>query len=156
MDSRFTILWVVLFGAWLASCSVMQAYPGPKLPPEQVARVHGTFRFWGIGAKTVELKSIDDTPVKSGAFGAGDVEVVPGRHTVSAEYFRDVLNLVQSSRAPCFITWDAEAGHTYRVNGELGHTWHCWIEDTGTYQRIDGTFSPPSEWKRGAEVQPGP
>jgi hypothetical protein len=132
----------------LAACSTTQVYPGPKLPAEQVSRIDGTETFYGLGGSTVLLKTIDgvegldDGAVKDWDY-AGDLELLPGDHTISASYELNIMNTIRYSVAPCTITFRAEPGHSYAVNGTSfpsGEVWSCWIEDTQTAERTEGTF----------------
>lgn len=136
----------VLSALLLAACAeghgVMRTYAGPKLPDVEVAKIGGTFMFYGLGAHAVLLEAIDDRRVTE-----GDLEVLPGQHTVAVKYQAATLNVSFSGTSPCFVTFDAQPGHSYIADGEADSTtWRCWIEDVQTKQRTDGTFSPPPGW----------
>src|SRR5512143_2824314 len=125
----------------------MRTDAGPKLPDHEVAKIGGTFKFLGLGAHTVLLQAIDDVPVTE-----GDVEVLPGLHTVSVIYSSAVLNTEFHGVAPCFISFRAEAGNSYIANGDASYeTWRCWIDDTQTQERTSGTFIRPADWNRRPE-----
>lgn len=121
----------------------MRTYSGPKLADQEVAKIGGTFKFYGLGAHTVLLHEVDGVPVTE-----GDLEVLPGAHTVSTTYSSAVITTEFRGVAPCYVTFQAEAGHTYIANGAANDdTWQCWIEDTGTRQRVSGNFTRPPDWK---------
>lgn len=139
---------VLLLCVGLAGCSTTQVYPGPKLPPEQVAHLNGTHTFYVLGGSTILVTSIDgqeelaDAKVQDHDY-VGDLELLPGVHTITVSYELDILAKPRRSVAPCVITFRAEAGHSYIVDGTSlpkGEVWRCWIEDAQTNERTDGTF----------------
>jgi len=128
---------------YLSGCSVTQGYPGPRRPRDEVARISRTLHFWLFAAKIIELRTIDGEWVKG-----GEIEVLPGIHTVAVSYFSDVANFVQWSNELCSITLDMKAGHSYQANGEFlltENAWHCWVEDAETGERVEGVFYPRPE-----------
>lgn len=108
----------------IGCATTMQAYSGPKLPPDKVATIRrSTFSkivFGMLGARAAE-----------------SFEVLPDDHTIWV-WFRDDFLISEHS---CKITFMAKAGHTYEVYGESERrTWHCWVEDMDTAQRTEGIF----------------
>jgi hypothetical protein len=123
-----------------ARYGVMQVYPGPPLPPEQIAKIGGTFIF--LPAKAVRLKTIDGASVTE-----GDLEVMPGEHTVSVRFEWRPSGVTLVSAEQCYITFQAEAGHVYVVGADPSmnkETWRCWIEDVHTKQHTIGDFRVPN------------
>ncbi len=142
MKLRTKAVALLFFTAVLSSCSVMQAYPGPRLPPEQIARIEDSFSEWVFWARAVSLESLDGRCVTT-----RNLEVLPGSHVVGVTYMSAKVVVISMSQSPCFVTFNAEPGHTYQVDGEdslLKKGWHCWIEDVRTKKRTDGVPKPPA------------
>lgn len=142
------LMLVGLIAACAEGSGVMRTYTGPKRPDADIAKVGGTFVFYGLGAHTVTLHEIDGTRVTE-----GDLEVLPGTHTVSVKYESAVATTAWHGISLCYVTFQADAGHTYIANGDASsESWRCWIEDKQTQQRISGTFARPQAWGAAAGV----
>jgi hypothetical protein len=132
-----------------------------------VARIDGTDTFYGLGGSTILVRTIDgvetldDAEVKDWDY-AGDLELLPGEHTITASYELNIMNTIRRSVSPCFITFRADAGRSYVVNGTSfpsGKNWSCWIEDTQTGERTNGMFPAPGDdrlWPSTAPQQSPP
>lgn len=151
MTSGRHVAIAVLLAVAIIGCparyGVMQIYPGPPLPPEQIAKIGGTFNVgWPFSfdrTKIARPKTIDGTAVTE-----GDLEVLPGEHTVSVRFEWHPQNSgILVSAEQCFVTFQAEAGHAYVVGGDPSmdqETWRCWIEDVQSKQRTMGDFRVPN------------
>ncbi len=79
------------------------------------------------------LTRVDDIGQKHIAISADSIEVLPGRHTVEVNY----RSWKGASGQPVVLTFDAEAGHVYRVDVEAGyHQWSAKIVDIYTGQTV--------------------
>lgn len=122
-----------------AGCVVIQPavkhYDGPSLQPSQVATLQSYSNFYGLGGKAITIVTID------GRHAPECADVLPGRYVIGMIYDAMAGSATISGRAPCFVTLDAEAGHTYRTGGSTsGSSWDCWIEDLATSTRTAGVF----------------
>jgi len=106
----------------LACASTLAAYPGPRRPPQEVARLH---------APDIEIEEVDD--YRAGLTTA-DFEIAPGTHSALVRIVARRNNGQFSSEAlrVCFV---ADAGHTYAVIPRVVATgvgrglWHPRIAD---------------------------
>jgi hypothetical protein len=128
----------------LASCGTERLYPGPKLPPQEVAVVH-------VG-DTIVLQ-VDGTRRRGGYLSRPRIEVTPGRHTL-ALVFEKAARPVGSKEMPamrgegtCTLELDAQAGKQYwlgaRAVGEdwtglrWEGKWTAWIRDPSVSDEDD-------------------
>jgi TonB family protein len=86
----------------VACASTLPAYPGPRRPPETVARLH---------ARDLDIEEVDGY---RGGATTPDFEVTPGTHSALVHVVarRDHAAFSSESLRVCFV---AEAGHTYAV-----------------------------------------
>lgn len=108
----------------LSGCGTMQAYPGEARSPDQVAIIKPGHRF----GPNAEIISIDGRKLGS---GEDRVEVLPGRHTISARVIVSNGEDMTVITNPMELHLDAQAGHTYLLFGEASG---------------GGWFSPPTEF----------
>lgn len=120
----------------------MRAYPGAKRPDAEVAIVKNDFAiygFWGWSIKVVQVDGVDVGELD------GAVEVLPGQHTIAITYFSDTAGMMLHGRHPCFVTFQAVAGHRYQVSGDgslSDSRWRGWIEDLTTGAKLDCVHGP--------------
>ncbi|MDP1707507.1 MAG: hypothetical protein Q8L89_00285 [Gammaproteobacteria bacterium] len=121
-----------------AGCaSTARLYPGPELAPDQIAVIEADPMIPGITARGALFGSVDGVHVSGTVLR---IEVLPGAHTVEVQCsFRvksmlfdpdyDTLtpstrrSIVLQARAPLAV--EVEAGHTYRLAGELTRERGC-------------------------------
>lgn len=143
---------VLLAGSALSGCGVKvtQMYVGEKLPPDKVAIIEPMDVMkclQGHGIRTY-IAAIDGQKL-----GKGAAEVLPGRHTVAT-----AAALFMGYEITTFVpekpfTFDAQAGHTYRVMG------HFFVEPAPIFAIFsDSEETPPTIWiedKESKEVVAG-
>lgn len=111
-----------------SACSpfaTFRAYPGPRLPDPQLGVLY-------ILVPEISVVEIDGKAVDFGAAEKKMVFFLPGRHTVAVTYstsFRSwPIESRTFSRAPVFLTFEAEAGGRYWLQAEIGDsTWRPYI-----------------------------
>lgn len=94
-------------------CMTQQAYDGPKLAKDEVARISGDLRFNAGLPVTVLLRQVDGRTV---GVGENAVEVQPGKHQLLVDC------LVQETGSTNRYSLDVEvyAGERYRLVAETG------------------------------------
>ena len=108
--------------------SVMKGYEGPEFPVHTTAVIES-----GVYA---DIESCDG--VKLGSF-QNKVTVLPGNHMVELAYHAQSMgDTVFYSRAVAFVTFNAEAGHTYVAYADMiGNSgWVARIKEKLTGEQI--------------------
>jgi hypothetical protein len=135
------ILMLFCVATSLVACggnSTLVFYDGERKPPSEVATIE-------IG--NVVLMSIDSLERKYQAFTEGFVEVLPGQHTIGANY----RSKKGYSRTPILITFDAKGGHNYLVKGRAGFKfWTSWIIDLSNDSLVAGSSDTSDKEHRGS------
>lgn len=130
----------------IAACAPKQTYTGERLPAEQVARIQrNTIKIHLYYTRTLNVASVDG--LQPSALQT-DYEVLPGQHVLAVKVFWTTKLLL----APLVtaqnwqvntnsLTFEAEAGHRYRLNGEEGPNkiYYVWLEDADTGSIVAGT-----------------
>jgi hypothetical protein len=130
----------------LNGCAAKQTYSGERLPPEQVAKIQrNTIKTHLYYTRTLNVASVDG--MQPSAMQT-DFEVLPGQHTLSLR----VLWQTKLLAAPVVasqgwqvnttsLTFQAEAGRRYKLNGEEGpnNIYFVWLEDADTGAIVAGT-----------------
>lgn len=130
-----TIIGTVLF-SWVAiSCATVQTYEGDPLPQEKVAVIKSN--YWGHLTGGIIVREVDGKKV---GFNPGDIHVLPGLHTVKIRVTHSYgyLGTIMASGT---VTLNAEAGHTYMVDGRIyrfGENVWVWIVDEDTDEVVAG------------------
>ncbi len=113
MNKKHYFYVILLIGSiFLNGCQTMQLYTGDRLPREEVAIIKTNMESW---FRNTWISEIDGKPV--GIMNT-KVEVLPGVHTVrikvkDSEFAQPVYVGVDT------ISFEAEAGHVYRVDGKV-------------------------------------
>jgi len=152
MTRRISSFILFLFGTMFlfSGCATKQAYEGSKLPRESVAVIKDSFGVIdGAGILQVDGK-------KRGFFDK-IVEVLPGEHTLVVQVHSAG---VARNKA---LTFNARAGHVYRVDGKVSRgNAIAWIEDETTNEVVAGERTPEhlllsfphgEEWVKGSESE---
>lgn len=108
----------------LCSCGTVRMYPGPKRPPNEVARLQpGGHLFRAVSIKSVDGRSL--------GFGNRYAEVLPGEHAVLVQLTTangNVTRVIQRE-----VTFVAKPGKTYTAEAQETGFWDttfwAWIED---------------------------
>jgi len=118
---------VFLLFAGLAACAPLQIYPGPQLPREQIATIHGAVNYYGIGWVIAIIDTVDGKKIvrSSDEIYWGRIEMLPGQHEISASLWVSVLSpmtVINRGTTPEFrrLTFVAEAGERYIVDASWG------------------------------------
>lgn len=118
---------LVLFATFLlASCATVQTYEGEALPPEEVAVINSS--YWDNLALTAVVKEVDGEKVGR---NPGSIMVLPGEHAVKIRVSQK-MSFVGTISTSGTVILNAEAGHTYKVYGEIygmGEGLGVWIKD---------------------------
>jgi hypothetical protein len=107
----YTIVTCIL----LSSCAPIKAYPGPELPPEQLATV--TFDGTSQHIKLSNMQ-VDETSnsLFSGNLPTSSFSILPGKHHIQFHYENRELvcfNVCTVYYGECYVDLTATAGHTY-------------------------------------------
>lgn len=111
-------------------CGAHQMYPGAELPDDSVAIVTGSrtvegvrifFRGWDEDGKEITVYKI---------------EVPAGRQQLKVHFTAPSGAIYRAGRT---VLFNAEGGHTYRVEGaEWDDRVYIWVEDTYTHEIVGG------------------
>ena len=151
MNTKRALGVLVLLLVFTASCA-RQMYPGERLPQDQVARIErNTIKYFSYYSVTINIAEVD------GQTSSGEhteFEVLPGEHTVGLRllaYTKLLLAPVLASKqftfTPGKLTFRAEAGRRYKVEGEevADYQFLLWVEDAETGSVVGGRKpEPPS------------
>ena len=110
----------------IASCASVQTYEGDALPKDQVAVIKST--HWGNLVVTAVVREVDG---KDMGFSPGDIMVLPGEHVIKIRVTHS-MGYLGTISAHGTVILHAEAGHTYKVYGEIygfGEGLSVWIKD---------------------------
>ena len=132
----FNVLIPALATLALASCTTMQAYPGPKLSPEKVAVIERRAQIFAlIYGMTIYIGTIDGAVVDA---TASEVEVLPGLHELTLVgqtshplWATPLVLMINPKFGPGKLSFRAEAGRTYKlatVEVETG-VYAVWVEN---------------------------
>jgi len=125
---------LVLFAAFLlVSCATVQTYEGEALPPEEIAVIKST--HWGNFVVTAVVSEVDG---KDMGFSPGNIMVLPGEHVIKIRVSHS-MGYLGTISAHGTVILHAEAGHTYKVDGEIygfGEGLWVWIKDEETGQTV--------------------
>ena len=122
----FHIIVIILFVTFLYGCGTIQVYTGDRLPKEEVAIIkqNGTRPYY------IAIKEIDGKPVSS-VFR--DFEILSGVHTLRINVMGSFPGFDKKENSDT-ISFLAESGHVYRVNGWLDEQGNAvlWVTDEET------------------------
>jgi len=104
----------------LTSCTTMQAYPGPKLPREQIAVIERRAHYFAlIYGLTIYVGTIDGAVVDA---TASEIEILPGLHELTLIgqathplWATPLVLLMKPKFAPNELAFRAEAGRNYKL-----------------------------------------
>ncbi len=117
---------LLIVSIFLNGCGTMQLYTGDRLPKGEVAIIKTNMDSW---LRNTWISEIDGKPV--GIMNT-KVEVLPGVHTLrikvkDSEFAQPVYMGVDT------ISFEAEAGHVYRVDGKIKRVEAVtWVIDEAT------------------------
>jgi len=129
------IIMIVLFSWLIISCATVKTYEGEELPSEEVAIIKSN--YWGRLTGGIVVREIDGKDV---GFNPGDVQVLPGMHTVKIRVTHS-YGYLGTTLASGTVTLNAEAGHAYKVDGitsGFGRSIWVWIVDEETGEVVAG------------------
>lgn len=129
----------LLFGTLLlfSGCTTMQSYEGPKLAPENVALIKGSFGM-------INLASILEVDGKVRGFTQESAEVLPGEHTIRVQVTHGSGVFGPQYSGNKKLSFRASAGHTYKVDGTIkkvdrfDRAIFVWIVDEKTNEVVAG------------------
>ena len=124
----------LLFGTLLlfSGCTTMQSYEGPKLAPENVALIKGSFGM-------INLASILEVDGKARGFTEETAEMLPGEHTIRVQVTSGFGAFSPQYIGNKKLSFRASAGHAYKADGTIkeGVTF-AWIVDETTNEVVAG------------------
>jgi len=131
---RVVTFLLLVIACTLPGCTTKKVYPGPELPPDEVALVTWKSYLWN---PTVNIEAIDG--MKRGTWER-NFAVKPGKHTVT-DYLAWCIDSAYyhhcDYKPHIDMHLEAEANHKYIVHGENWSNPRYWIEDEGTRQVVD-------------------
>ena len=72
---------LLIFCMVAVGCAILPKYPGPKLPPEKVAKLRGTSNFYYVVDVECIIQAAGGESVYGGIWSSGDtVEMLPCKH----------------------------------------------------------------------------
>ena len=109
--SRSSLTSLLLVGTLVTSCATARMYEGEGRSDDEVAIVEGIWGLDPLNPRTVDIESVDGTPVDG--FFTRDVELLPGNHDlhVKASFKAGYV----STRDEGIVSLDARAGGRYAV-----------------------------------------
>lgn len=111
----------------------MRTYSGTQLPPEKVALLKGAWNEYFISSVVGHIRKVDGKD----AYG-GKVEILPGKHEIVV-YLAIIGPGSITNGIPQTFTIIAEAGHTYKVDGNWNKGDNqIWIVDEQTGKIVAG------------------
>ena len=123
---KFSIACLAILAAQLVGCGTVQTYEGPKKATHEVALVKTN-----IGQAALDAVWVGRLDGKELVLAYSELELAPGSHATQILIKRGFLT---RSKA---ISFDAKAGHTYRVSGEF-NSGTAWLVDEGTGELVAG------------------
>ncbi len=142
-------LWVIVLIIALIGCAKhRQAYLGLQRPAEDVAIIKTGIEFYFlVGAIENNVFKVDGKDFKDQWRYFWDLEVLPGKHTLSVEDF--VKNCDKFGgcekihRGTGYVNFIAEAGHAYHLESELEDgKLYFWLEDAETGEVVSEEKPP--------------
>ena len=143
---RFALLCILCSA--VAACTPLQTYPGPQLPREQVATLHGAVNYYGVGWVIVVIDAVDGKKIvgSSDEMYWGRIELLPGQHEISASLWVSAVTpmlVINRGATPELrrLTFVAEAGARYIADGSWGGSSEknaIWIVDERTKEIVAG------------------
>lgn len=118
--------------AFLSGCASSQAYEGEKLPPEKVALIKGSSHIFGTAAS---ITAIDGKDMR---WTSGEIQALPGDHELDVHLMSGVYMFYSYAKAK--VSFTAEAGHVYRVEGKMrqGKLTGVWVVDEADDSVVGG------------------
>ena len=135
----------------------IRTYPGPELPPDQVATLSGArhLMFWLFYNRTtwIRILSVDEHHAEP---AADEWLLLPGRHTAHTAYRVNHFilgpgsawaSVTQRARLKS-VPFTSQPGHRYRADGRIidvegAPSEYCaWIEDAETGEVVGGSKDP--------------
>jgi len=120
----------------VAGCGTMQAYPGVRLPREQVAvidrQTHALRLYYGLTIMIVEIDGLNPKGYEP------DIEVLPGEHQLKLLgetrfplWATPLVLATKPTIGPSTLSFRAEAGRRYKLATEEVETgtFVVWVED---------------------------
>ncbi len=130
--SRFIPSLLVMF-LTISGCTTVQTYSGAKLAPDKIAKIKGATNFYVISFVSGHILKVDGQKVSG-----DEIELIPGSHEIVA-YLMFIGGGTSASGIPQTFTFIAEAGHTYKVDGNWNtRDNQIWIFDEQTKKIVAG------------------
>ena len=132
--NSFSVISFLLSTLFLfTGCTTMQSYDGPKLSPEKVVLIEGSFGM-------INSASILEVDGKARGWSEESAEMLPGEHTVKVKVLSGFGGIISPQLVGNkTLSFQTIAGRTYKVDGTIikGDTF-VWIIDTKTNEVIAG------------------
>ncbi len=120
----------------IAGCTTtVKMYEGAELPPEQTATIKDSYHEYVFNSTFSTIFQVDRKDIEGGV-GNIEIEVLPGQREVTCA-MGSFIGIIPVSRKPRTLTFQAEAGHVYRVDGSY-YLNHLWIVDETTGVEVAG------------------
>jgi len=117
---------LALVAMLVQGCGTMQAYEGPRKPANEIAVIKTN-----VGELALDTAWVGKLDGRSLVLAYAELEVAPGSHSAQILIKRGFLTRSES------FSFDAKAGHTYRVKGDF-HLGKAWVTDERTGELVAG------------------
>ena len=130
--SLAAFVFFLIVTAFLSGCASSQAYEGEKLPPEKEALIKGSYHVFGTSAS---VTAIDGKDMR---WTSGEIKALPGDHELEIHLQSGVYMFYSFAKAK--VSFTAEAGHVYRVEGRMrqGKLTGVWVVDEADDSVVGG------------------
>ena len=125
-----------------AACTPVKTYPGPELSASETAVISGQFVPLNIGTSKIMVAPINEGGGEPFSGYSAPVAVLPGNQNLVAAFCAP-SGAVLSCRDRRLLQFEAEAGHSYAVEGS-DHD-HIWVVDTDSGEVVLDIRSVTSE-----------
>lgn len=125
---RLAVL-AVLAAGLAAACAPVKTYPGPELSANETAVISGQFVPLNIGTSKIVIAPLTEGGGEPLSGYSAPVSVLPGSQNLLAAFCAP-SGAALSCRDRTLLQFEAEAGHSYAVEGS-DHD-RIWVVDTDT------------------------
>jgi len=125
----------------IAGCTTVKMCEGAELPPEQMATLKESSHIHFSSSTHSEILQVDGKGIKGRAYvRPNEIDVLPGEYEITFTIHKLFMTLGYVGGKPRTFTIQVEAGHVYRLDGDIywehldwpDYITHFWIVDETT------------------------